>query len=125
MFSMLENAYSNCFQCVVAPKDQRNKEAYEESAQLACEAAGAIRTVASLTCEDHYLELYSKTLERPLRELNRTALWSNLLYSLSQALAYFIIGLTSWYGSRLVSYREFTAKDLFTCLMVRRNGNHG
>ena len=120
---MLENADSDYFQRVVAPKDQRNKNAHEESAQLACEAAGAIRTVASLTCEDDCLELYSKTLEKPLRELSRTALWSNMLFSLSRSLAFFIIALTSWY-KRLVSYGEFTFKELFTCLMVRWNGYH-
>jgi len=123
--SVLENAHSDCFQRIVAPKDQRNKNAHEESAQLACEAAGAIRTVASLTCEGHCLEVYSKTLEKPLRELNRTSLWSNLLFSLSRSFSFFIIALTSWYGSRLVSYREFTSKELFTCLMVRWNWNHG
>ena len=121
---MLENADPDYFQRVVAPKDQRNKQAHEESAQLACEAAGAIRTVASLTREDDCLELYSKTLEKPLRELSRTTLWSNLLFSLSRSLAFFIIALTSWYGSRLVSFGEFTSKELFTCLMVRLNENH-
>ena len=121
---MLENADPDYVQRVVAPKDQRNKQAHEESAQLACEAAGAIRTVASLTCEDDCLELYSKTLEKPLRELSRTTLWSNLLFSLSRSLAFFIIALTSWYGSRLVSFGEFTSKELFTCLMVRLNENH-
>ena len=121
---MLYKADSDYFQRVIAPKDQRNKMTHEESAQLACEAAGAIRTVASLTCEDDCLELYSKTLEKPLRELSRTALWSNLLFSLSRSLAFFIIALTPWYGSRLGSYGEFTSKELFTCLMVRWNGNH-
>ncbi|KAJ3502476.1 hypothetical protein NMY22_g18570 [Coprinellus aureogranulatus] len=33
--------------CVVVLKDQANKKSYEESAQLACEAPGSIRTLAS------------------------------------------------------------------------------
>ncbi|KAI0267305.1 P-loop containing nucleoside triphosphate hydrolase protein [Gloeopeniophorella convolvens] len=102
---------------VVVLKDQRNKKAHEESAQLACEAAGAIRTVASLTREDDCLDLYSKSLEEPLRESNRTAIWSNLLYALSQSFAFFVISLVFWYGSRLVSFQEFTSKEFFTGLM--------
>ena len=119
------NTRSHYFQRVVVLKDQRNKKAHEESAQLACEAAGAIRTVASLTREGDCLELYSQSLAKPLRESNRTALWSNLLYSISQSFAFFVIALTFWYGSRLVSYQEFTSKEFFTGLMVRWNENQG
>jgi len=103
---------------VVVLKDQRNKKAHDDSAQLACEAAGSIRTIAALTREDDCLDLYSKSLEKPLRESNRTSLWSNLLYSLSQSFAFFVISLVFWYGSRLVSYQEFTSKQFFTGLMA-------
>ncbi|KAH9962226.1 P-loop containing nucleoside triphosphate hydrolase protein [Russula dissimulans] len=103
---------------VVVLKDQRNKKAHDESAHLACEAAGAIRTVASLTREDDCLEIYSKSLEKPLRQSKRTSLWSNFLYSLSQSFAFFVISLVFWYGSRLVSYQEFTSKQFFTGLMA-------
>lgn len=107
------------YQRIVVLKDQRNKKAHADSAQLACEAAGAIRTVASLTREDDCVELYSKSLEEPLRQSDRTAIWSNLLFSLSQSFALFVISLVFWYGSRLVSYQEFTTKQFFTGLMVR------
>ena len=110
---------------MVVLKDQRNKKAHAESAQLACEAAGAIRTVASLTREDDCLELYSQSLAKPLRESNRTSLWSNLLYSISQSFAFFVIALAFWYGSQLVSNREFTTKEFFTGLMVSWNENQG
>jgi ATP-binding cassette subfamily B (MDR/TAP) protein 1 len=103
---------------IIVLKDQKNKRAHEDSAQIACEAAGAIRTVQSLTREDDCLELYSKSLEVPLRNSNRTTIWSNLLYSLSQSFAFFTIALVFWYGSRLVSYQEFTSKQFFTGLMA-------
>jgi len=102
---------------IVVLKDQKNKKAHEESAQIACEAAGAIRTVASLTREDDCLELYGESLEVPLRNSNRSSIWSSLLYSISQSFAFFSIALVFWYGSRLVSYREFTSKQFFTALM--------
>lgn len=96
---------------VVILKDQHNKKAHEESAQLACEAAGAIRTVASLTREEDCLRLYSESLEEPLRNSNRTSLWSSGLYALSQSFSFFIIALVFWYGSRLVSFGEFSSQE--------------
>jgi ATP-binding cassette subfamily B (MDR/TAP) protein 1 len=106
------------FQQIVVLKDKKNKKAHDESAQLACEAAGAIRTVASLTREDDCVELYSKSLDVPLRNSNRSFVWSSLVYSVSQSFAFFAIALVFWYGSRLVSFQEFTSKEFFTALMV-------
>lgn len=102
---------------VVVLKDQQNKKAHAGSAQLACEAAGSIRTVASLTREDDCIDLYSKSLEEPLRKSNRTALWSNALYALSQAMVFFVIALVFWYGARLVSTLEISTFRFFVGLM--------
>ncbi|KAJ3557819.1 hypothetical protein NM688_g1271 [Phlebia brevispora] len=101
---------------VVVLKDQKNKKAHEQSAQLACEAAGAIRTVASLTRERDCLRLYSESLDEPLRVSNRTALWSNLLFAITQSMAFFVIALIFWYGSRLVSTLEFGTFQFFVAL---------
>ncbi|KAF8584127.1 P-loop containing nucleoside triphosphate hydrolase protein [Ramaria rubella] len=102
---------------VVVLKDQKNKNAHEDSAQLACEAAGAIRTVASLTREEDCLALYSNSLEGPLRNSNRTALFSSMLYALSQGMSFFVIALVFWFGSRLISELEIQTKQFFICLM--------
>ncbi|KAL0955249.1 hypothetical protein HGRIS_004144 [Hohenbuehelia grisea] len=102
---------------VVIMKDKANKMAHERSAQLACEAAGSIRTVAALTREADCCELYSKSLEEPLRRSNRTALWSNGIYSFSQATIFFVMALVFWYGVQLVSRREYTPFQIFVVLM--------
>jgi ATP-binding cassette subfamily B (MDR/TAP) protein 1 len=52
---------------VVVLKDRRMKKIHEGSAHLASEAAGAVRTIASLTREDDVDRIYSKSLEGPLR----------------------------------------------------------
>jgi ATP-binding cassette subfamily B (MDR/TAP) protein 1 len=78
---------------VVVMKDQINKRTHSDSAQLACEAAGAIKTVASLTREDDCLRIYRKSLEEPLRVSNRSALNSTLWFSLSQSMVFFVIAL--------------------------------
>ncbi|KAF8574905.1 multidrug resistance protein 1 [Ramaria rubella] len=102
---------------VVVLKDQINKAAHEASAQLACEAAGSIRTVASLTREDECSALYSNSLVEPLRKSNRTAIFSGLLFSLSQAVVFFVISLVFWFGSRLVANIEIDTKQFYITLM--------
>ncbi|KAF7979346.1 hypothetical protein HWV62_42775 [Athelia sp. TMB] len=102
---------------VVVLKDQVNKKAHEESAQLACEAVGAIRTVASLTREQNCCDIYSKSLEAPLRTAARASLRSTLAYAISQALSFFVIALVFWYGSRLVAAQEYDSDQFFVCLM--------
>jgi len=106
------------FQRVVVLKDQKNKKAHEESAQMACEAAGAIRTVASLTREEDCLKMYSRSLELPLKRSMHSAVWANLLYAFSQAIIFFVIALVFWYGSRLVASREFSTFEFFFGLLV-------
>ncbi|KAG9118341.1 GTPase-activating protein, partial [Ceratobasidium sp. 392] len=108
---------------VVVMKDQSNKAEHEESAQVACEAAGAIKTVASLTREGDCLNNYSKSLEGPLRRSNRTALYSNAFYALSQSMIFFVIALVFWYGSRLVASQEYSTTAFFICLMSTTFGS--
>jgi ABC-type bacteriocin/lantibiotic exporter with double-glycine peptidase domain len=111
------------FQRVVVLKDEYNRKAHEESAQLACEAAGAIRTVASLAREDNCCEIYSESLEEPLRASNKTALSSDLFYATSQAMSFWVIALIFWYGSILVSRQEISTFKFFVSLMVCKLAN--
>ncbi|KAG8727076.1 GTPase-activating protein, partial [Ceratobasidium sp. 428] len=108
---------------VVVMKDQSNKAEHEESAQVACEAAGAIKTVASLTREKDCCDIYGRSLEAPLRRSNRTALYSNAFYALSQSMIFFVIALVFWYGSKLVGSREYTTTAFFICLMSTTFGS--
>ncbi|KAG1825478.1 P-loop containing nucleoside triphosphate hydrolase protein [Suillus subaureus] len=100
---------------VVVLKDQRNKKAQESCAQIACEAAAAIRTVASLTREEHCLNIYKHSLEGPIRKSTRTALWSNLLYAFSQAMGFWVTSLAVWYGATLVSRLELSTAIVLRC----------
>lgn len=102
---------------IVVLKDQKNKKSHESSAHLACEAAGSIRTVASLTREEDCLKQYSESLELPLKNSNRTAIWSNMLFAFSQSLIFFVIALVFWYGATLVSRLEASTFQFFVGLM--------
>lgn len=104
-------------QRIVVLKDQKLRRVHDASAQLACEAAGSIRTVASLTREDDCCALYRESLEGPLKDSNTASIYSNLLFALSQASSFFVIALVFWYGSRLVSFLEFSTFHFFVALM--------
>jgi len=101
---------------VVVLKDKQNKKAHEKSAQIACEAAGAIRTVASLTREGDCLDIYSESLEEPLRRSTHTSFYSNLIYAFSQSMMMFVIALVFWFGAQRVSRQEFGTTAFFVCL---------
>ncbi|KAI6123930.1 ste6-like protein [Pisolithus croceorrhizus] len=94
-----------------------NKAAHEDSARLACEATGAIRTVASLTLEDESLKSYSNCLDEPLRNSNKSAIWSNLVYAFSHSCSFWVIALVFWYGSRLVANLELSTTNFFIALV--------
>lgn len=101
---------------LVVLKDARIKKAYEGSAAKACEAAGAMRIVASLTREEDCLDIYRKELDEPSRISRNTAFYGNFLYAVSQALQFWIIGLGFWYGSQLLIRGEYTSGQYFTIL---------
>ncbi|ORY92878.1 P-loop containing nucleoside triphosphate hydrolase protein [Leucosporidium creatinivorum] len=103
---------------VVVLKDQKNASNYARSAQMACEAAGAIRTVASLTREDDCSRIYSTYLDESMKRAHRSAIFANGLYALAQSLSFWIIGLISWYGSQLLVKGELDARKFFITMMA-------
>ena len=103
---------------VVVLKDQTNKKAHAPSAHLACEAAGSIRTVASLGREEDCCRQYSESLEVPLHRSKTRGLLNNLTFSFSQSMGFWVIALIFWYGSILVSNLELSLLDFFVSLMV-------
>ncbi|KAM0748705.1 P-loop containing nucleoside triphosphate hydrolase protein [Meredithblackwellia eburnea MCA 4105] len=102
---------------VIVLRDEKNKAAHAQSAQMACEAAGAIRTVASLTREDDCCRIYSGYLDKPQRESNRVALWANTYYSISQSLTFPVLALIFWYGSRLLVDGKITNEGFFVSMI--------
>ncbi|KAG8937440.1 GTPase-activating protein, partial [Tulasnella sp. 424] len=103
---------------LVTLKDQANKPAQEYSGQLACEAAGSVKTVQSLTREKDSCDEYSRSLGVPVARSISTAVISTGLYALSQAMSFFTIALAFWYGSILISDLVYTPGDFFVCLMA-------
>ncbi|KAJ3573412.1 hypothetical protein NP233_g2453 [Leucocoprinus birnbaumii] len=107
---------------VVMQKDANNKEAHAQSAQIACESAAAIRTVASLTREDGCVAKYSQSLGVPLQRAIKAGFVRTGLFAASQSSMFFVIALIFWYGSVLFSRLEISIFQLFVGLMATTLG---
>jgi len=104
---------------LVADKERDAKEAHNQSAQVASEAVVAIKTVASLTCEDYLCARYSRALHRPFKETILKTAFSNAIFAFSLAVILFAVALVFWYGSRLVASGEYTTFQFYVSFMVR------
>ncbi|KAJ8065286.1 hypothetical protein OCU04_005984 [Sclerotinia nivalis] len=100
---------------LLARFQQRAKKAYEKSASYACEATGAIRTVASLTREEDVLAHYTQSLKDQEQKSLRSILKSSLLYAASQSLVFLCVALGFWYGGQRIANKEYTMFQFFVC----------
>ncbi|KAL5605963.1 hypothetical protein BROUX41_006237 [Berkeleyomyces rouxiae] len=100
---------------MLAHFQRRSKAAYVKSASYASEAIGAIRTVASLTRENHVLEQYHKSLADQQRASLRSVLRSSILYASSQSLVFLCFALGFWYGGTLIAKQQYDMFQFFVC----------
>ena len=105
---------------LISKKEKASKEAHNQSAQIASEAVVAIRTVASLTCEDHMSTVYHKTLYRPPTTSDILSnIVGNAVFAFSLSAIFFAVALVFWYGSRLVASGEYSTFRFYVSFMVR------
>jgi ABC-type multidrug transport system fused ATPase/permease subunit len=94
------------------------KEHYEKSAQVACEAVGAMRTIASLTRERDVFNMYSLSLVEPLRIGHHHAYVGSLLFAVSQSFTFMMNAVVFYYGSQLFMKDGYDIRQMFTVLMA-------
>ena len=87
--------------------------AFSESADVASEAVGAIRTVASLAIEPEVIHRYSQLLDGIVLKSIRTLTWAIIPYALSQFIEFLVMALGFWYGSRLLASGEYDTNQFF------------
>ena len=97
---------------------EKSKNAYERSAQVACESVAAIRTVQSLTREHDVHSKYMELLENPLKDGFKNAWTNTILYAVAQSANFMVNALVFWYGGRLIAYEGYDLKNFFTVFMV-------
>ncbi|KAK7259124.1 hypothetical protein RIF29_24722 [Crotalaria pallida] len=94
------------------------KMMYEEASQVANDAVGSIRTIASFCAEEKVMELYRKKCEGPMKTGIRQGLISGIGSGVS-FLFLFCIQATSFYaGARLVGAGKASFADVFRVILA-------
>ncbi|KAF2008172.1 P-loop containing nucleoside triphosphate hydrolase protein [Amniculicola lignicola CBS 123094] len=101
--------------------ENRTKNTTDASA-FACEAASSIRTVASLSLEQHLLDEYHEKLGQQALGNMKFVNTSAMLYAMSQGLSMFIFALVFWYGGKLMMNMEYTVVQFFVVYSAIING---
>ncbi|XP_042513446.1 ABC transporter B family member 4-like [Macadamia integrifolia] len=89
------------------------KMMYEEASQVANDAVGSIRTVASFCSEEKVMELYKKKCEGPLKSGIRQGLISGIGYGVSFFMLFCVYGTSFYAGAQLVEHGKTTFTKVF------------
>ncbi|KAG4401519.1 hypothetical protein AAZX31_02G008000 [Glycine max] len=89
------------------------KMMYEEASQVANDAVGSIRTVASFCAEDKVMELYKNKCEGPMKTGIRQGLISGSGFGVSFFLLFCVYATSFYAGARLVDAGKATFSDVF------------
>ncbi|WOL11783.1 hypothetical protein Cni_G20547 [Canna indica] len=89
------------------------KVMYEEASQVANDAVGSIRTVASFSAEDKVMEIYKQKCEGPTKKGIRQGLISGVGFGVSFFLLYCVYGASFYAGARLVESGKTTFDKVF------------
>lgn len=76
---------------------------YEDASQVATDAVGSIRTVASFCAEEKVNELYTKKCEGPKKTGIRQGLVSGTGFGISSAILFFVYAVSFYAGARFVA----------------------
>lgn len=86
---------------------------YEEASQVANDAVGSIRTVASFCAEEEVVELYKRKCEGPIKAGIRQGLISGAGFGISFTLLFLVYATSFYAGARLVEDNKITFSDVF------------
>ncbi|KAL5149238.1 ABC transporter B family member 11 [Glycine soja] len=89
------------------------KKLYEEASQVANDAVGSIRTVASFCAEEKVMELYQEKCEGPIKTGKRQGIISGISFGVSFFVLYSVYATSFYAGARLVEDRKATFTDVF------------
>ncbi|KAG1370984.1 putative ABC transporter B family member 4 [Cocos nucifera] len=89
------------------------KMMYEEASQVANDAVGSIRTVASFSAEEKVINLYKEKCEGPLRTGIRQGIISGIGFGISFFLLFCVYAISFYVGARLVEDGKTTFGKVF------------
>ncbi|KAF0917202.1 hypothetical protein E2562_017108 [Oryza meyeriana var. granulata] len=91
---------------------------YEEASQVATDAVGGIRTVASFCAEQKVIEAYEKKCESPVRQGIREGVVGGLGFGFSFLVFYFTYALCFYVGAKFVHQGTATFPEVFRVFFV-------
>ncbi|KAG2693169.1 hypothetical protein I3760_08G084600 [Carya illinoinensis] len=86
---------------------------YEEASQVANDAVGSMRTVASFCSEEKVMQLYKKKCEGPMKAGIRRGLISGIGFGMSFFLLFSVYATSFYAGARLIEDGKATFSDIF------------
>ncbi|CAI9785561.1 unnamed protein product [Fraxinus pennsylvanica] len=89
------------------------KAMYEEASQVANDAVGSIRTIASFCAEEKVMNMYKHKCEGPMRNGIRQGLISGIGFGLSFSLLFLVYATSFYAGARLVEDGKTTFSNVF------------
>ncbi|KAF9669200.1 hypothetical protein SADUNF_Sadunf14G0083100 [Salix dunnii] len=89
------------------------KKMYEEASQVANDAVGSIRTVASFCAEEKVMHLYRRKCEGPMRTGIRQGMISGTGFGVSFFLLYSVYATCFYVGAQLVQHGKATFPEVF------------
>ncbi|KAJ6400885.1 hypothetical protein OIU84_016332 [Salix udensis] len=89
------------------------KKMYEEASQVANDAVGSIRTVASFCAEEKVMQLYRRKCEGPMRTGIRQGMISGAGFGVSFFLLFSVYATCFYVGAQLVQHGKTTFAEVF------------
>ncbi|KAK8693709.1 hypothetical protein V6N13_071280 [Hibiscus sabdariffa] len=89
------------------------KMMYEEASQVANDAVGGIRTIASFCAEEKVMRLYKRKCQHPMKTGIRQGLISGIGFGVSAFLMYSVYATSFYAGAQLVEHGHATFSDVF------------
>ncbi|GAB2226501.1 hypothetical protein Droror1_Dr00022311 [Drosera rotundifolia] len=89
------------------------KKKYEEASQVANDAVGGVRTVASFCAEEKVMQLYEKKCEGPMNAGVKQGLISGAGFGFSFAMLYCTYATCFYAGAQLVQHKLATFPEVF------------
>ncbi|KAI3903861.1 hypothetical protein MKW92_023993 [Papaver armeniacum] len=90
----------------------------DESSKLAGEAVSNLRTVTAFSSQSRILEMFDRAQDGPRRESIRQSWFAGIGLGTSMALMTCTWALDFWYGGKLVSEGDISAKALFQTFFI-------
>ncbi|KAL0697232.1 hypothetical protein Bca4012_053354 [Brassica carinata] len=89
------------------------KSKYEDASQVANDAVGSIRTVASFCAEEKVMQMYKKQCEGPIKDGIKQGFISGLGFGFSFFILFCVYAASFYAGARLVEAGRTTFNDVF------------